>query len=217
MTMGAEISSDQRPVIPASEILAKIERGEDVEYDGVIVEGDLDISGLDLPTEYVERTKNEKRQGLTDKQKLISSKITIINSDIGGKVKFSNTRFQELINFNRSKFTSAYTDFRGVKFGGDAHFELAEFTGSYVNLEGAEFCGDANFGGAELDKIVIFWGAKFTGGAVCFRGAKFAFVSFESAKFTAEDIDFKGGIDFREVEFSDDVHFEFSRIHRQLC
>jgi len=40
---------DPRPIVPASEILAKIERGEPVEYDGVIVEGDLDLSGLDLP------------------------------------------------------------------------------------------------------------------------------------------------------------------------
>ncbi|OPY57292.1 MAG: hypothetical protein A4E51_00075 [Methanosaeta sp. PtaU1.Bin055] len=39
----SDTSSDQRPVIPASEILAKIKRGEPVEYDGVIIEGDLII------------------------------------------------------------------------------------------------------------------------------------------------------------------------------
>jgi len=59
IAMEAETSSDQRPVIQASEILAKIERGEDVEYDDVIVEGDLDISGLELPTKHVERTNYE--------------------------------------------------------------------------------------------------------------------------------------------------------------
>jgi hypothetical protein len=37
----SDTSSDQRLVIHAREILAKIERGEDVEYDGVIIEGDL--------------------------------------------------------------------------------------------------------------------------------------------------------------------------------
>ena len=59
--MEPQTSSDQRPVIQASEILAKIERGEDVEYDGVIVEGDLDISGLELPTEHMDRTEGEKQ------------------------------------------------------------------------------------------------------------------------------------------------------------
>ncbi len=35
--------------IPASEILAKIKKGEPVEYDNVTISGDLDISKLDLP------------------------------------------------------------------------------------------------------------------------------------------------------------------------
>ncbi len=41
MPMEPNTSSDQRLVIHAREILAKIERGEDVEYDGVVIEGDL--------------------------------------------------------------------------------------------------------------------------------------------------------------------------------
>lgn len=80
IAMEAETSSDQRPVIQASEILAKIERDEDVEYDGVVIEGDLDISGLDLPTEHVDRTEAEKHLGLPDEMKLISSLIVINNS-----------------------------------------------------------------------------------------------------------------------------------------
>ena len=52
----AEGASDSRPVVQASEILAAIEGGEPVEYNNVIVEGDLDISGLNLSTEHVDRT-----------------------------------------------------------------------------------------------------------------------------------------------------------------
>ena len=40
-TDGTEHQLEPEPVIQAREILAKIERGEDVEYDGVIIEGDL--------------------------------------------------------------------------------------------------------------------------------------------------------------------------------
>ena len=54
-SFGAPVD-DRRPLVPASEILAKIERGEPVEYDGVIIEGDLDLSGVDPLTEHAERT-----------------------------------------------------------------------------------------------------------------------------------------------------------------
>jgi len=57
--MKPDTNSSQRRVIPASEILEKIARGEPVEYDDVIVEGDLDLRGLDLLTEHVERTEFE--------------------------------------------------------------------------------------------------------------------------------------------------------------
>jgi len=94
MKMETDTSSDQRPVVQASEILAKIERGEDVEYDGVIIEGDLDISGLDLLTERVRRTKHELQKGLFEELKVISSEIKIINSEIQG-VNFYNAYFQK--------------------------------------------------------------------------------------------------------------------------
>ncbi|OPX77348.1 MAG: hypothetical protein A4E48_00078 [Methanosaeta sp. PtaU1.Bin060] len=88
---GDERSQDNRPRIPASEILAKIEKGEPVKYDGVVIEGDLDISKLDLPTERVERTDWQKRIGLKEDVKLVKSSIVITNSHIQGKLDFSNS------------------------------------------------------------------------------------------------------------------------------
>ena len=52
-------SSDYCNVVQASEILAEIERGEPVKYDEVVVEGDLNLSELDLPIKHVERTESE--------------------------------------------------------------------------------------------------------------------------------------------------------------
>jgi len=97
MTMEVDTSSDQRPVIQASEILAKIERGEDVEYDGVIVEGELELS-------------------------VISSQIIITNSKIRGNVKFSNAHLNKAISFKGSEICG-YADFRNAKFGKYAGFE----------------------------------------------------------------------------------------------
>ena len=54
LAVGAsEGASDSRQAVQASEILAAIERGEPVEYDNVIVEGDLDLSGQDLPSNFL--------------------------------------------------------------------------------------------------------------------------------------------------------------------
>lgn len=216
--MVADSSSDQRQVIQASEILAKIERGEDIEYDGVIIEGDLDISGLKLRTEQVSKTKQELRQGLSEELKVIASEITLINSEIRGKVNFSNTHFRNTIsfreakftggdvcfrgtqfggwytNFVRAKFTSGIASFEGVEFDGYADFDGAEFTGGNTDFRGAKFAGwGADFDGVEFGGDASFDGAKFTDGDACFRGAKFGrYAGFVGAEFTGGNAEFKG-------------------------
>jgi len=70
----SEGDSDSRSVVQATEILAAIERGEPIEYDFVIVEGELNLSELNLPTEHVERTWADIEYfGLTEDVKLVES------------------------------------------------------------------------------------------------------------------------------------------------
>ena len=45
----AQSESDPREVVQAGEILEKIERGEPVNYDHKIIEGDINIGNLKLP------------------------------------------------------------------------------------------------------------------------------------------------------------------------
>ncbi len=60
--------------VQAREILSKIQNGEPVEYDHVIVRGDLDLSKSDLPERYVSRTTYEiDRLGLSETPKVINS------------------------------------------------------------------------------------------------------------------------------------------------
>jgi len=193
MKMETDTSSDQRPVVQASEILAKIERGEDVEYDGVIIEGDLDISGLDLLTERVRRTKHELQKGLFEELKVISSEIKIINSEIQG-VNFYNAYFQKNIFFSGAKFVKG-AFFKGAKFGKYADFKSADFGGNAI-FQGVQFDRHAYFDGAESDGFVVaFDGAKF-GNNASFKGAKFGkFVDFIGAKFGRNT-------DFEEAEFT---------------
>jgi hypothetical protein len=82
--------ADNLREVPASEILAKIEKGEPVEYDHVRVKGDLKVSKLNLPKE------NNKF--------LVGSPIKITNSIIFGEIDFSNTTLREAVAFEDTEF-----------------------------------------------------------------------------------------------------------------
>jgi len=242
IAMEANTSSNQRPVIQAREILDKIERGEDVEYDGVIIEGDLDISGLELRTEHVKRTDEEKEGGLLEDLGVFSSQINITNSEIRGTVNFSDAHFEELINFGGSEFCGdAYfwyaifggrANFRGAEFGGDAYFGGCKFIGEEANFSEAEFSGYAIFSDAEFRRKADFQRAGFDGdadfqrgefdGYAGFRGAEFGGnVTFFDAKFSAIIAEFRGAMfdgdaDFRRGEFGGYADFDHDQFNSDV-
>ena len=81
-------------VVPAQEILDKIERGEPVEYDHVIVEGDLDLGKVELPIRHVDRDSFQLLLlGLSENASIVSSSIRIIDSNINGSISFGNAIF----------------------------------------------------------------------------------------------------------------------------
>ena len=68
----------ERRVVQASEILEKIQKEVPVEYHDVIIEGDLDLTMLDLPEQRVERTGIEINVlGLAEIAKIVASRIQI--------------------------------------------------------------------------------------------------------------------------------------------
>jgi hypothetical protein len=68
----------EKKIIPASEILEKIQNGVPVEYDNVIIDGDLDLTKLNLKTQQVERTKHEIKYLERILKNLFNSKIYIL-------------------------------------------------------------------------------------------------------------------------------------------
>ena len=211
-------------MIQASEILAKIERGEDVEYDGVIIEGDLDITGLELPTEHTDRTEDDIRYVLPDGSKLISSLITITKTEIRGDVNFGNASFQEQITFRGTKFGGG-ADFRGTEFLRNVDFGGAEFTGKSAEFWEVKFANNADFGGvlfgegayfvrakfggyaifllAEFGREAFFAETRFTGREANFQGAKFCgHTYFDSVEFSGKETN------FLRVKFDDNANFE---------
>ncbi len=139
------------PVVPAQEILDKIERGEPVEYDHVIVEGDLDLGKLELPKRHVNRTWDEiEYYGLSENASFVSSSIRISDSNINGNISFGNAIFSNLVDFSGSAFNGD-ADFRGSAFNGNASFE------------GSAFNGDADFWDSAFNGNAYFRDSAFNG------------------------------------------------------
>jgi len=192
----AQEETDTRKVVHARVILEEIERGEPVDYDGVIVVGDLDLRGRTL------------------------GKVHFINTTFKGFVDLRDTNFTgevsfEGANFSGKDFYGKCADFSFAKFpGGDAYFLFANFSGGDVNFSKAEFSGGhsifcgANFSGGEA----LFPFTKFSGGCADFQDAKFSGgdAQFSFAKFSGGDA-YYSFADFSNAMFSGgDAHFSFA-------
>ncbi len=121
---------DSLLMIQAEEVLEKIEEGRPVEYENVIIYGDLDLHRLDLPL-----NKN--------KRKAIKSSIKIEYSVIKGDVFFDHADFSGLVDFDGTKFSRA-ANFSGSLFEEDAGFSDSEFEGE-AGFSRAHFATEANF------------------------------------------------------------------------
>jgi len=217
---------EKRDEIKAEDILAKIERGEDVEFEDAIVTGDLNLS------KHVERDDHE----LESSPKQVRSAINIKNSIICESINWSNLTFQKPVNvensiFNRNvDFTNSkfkkQTNFYQVQFKKDAYFKGTEFGRCLLNeiymisyqsnekskfgnnnfnigvsFQFARFEDDANFENSTFCCDVSFEGSKFRGDVAMFKNAKFK-----------RDTNFGGATfqrfaNFEEAEFGDIARF----------
>jgi uncharacterized protein YjbI with pentapeptide repeats len=202
------IRFDNLKIIQAKDILEKIKKMEIVEYDRVIIEGDLDLGNLDLPDEFIFKTVN--------------SPIKITHSEIKGQIKFKMAIFHQPVGFEGTIFSNS-SDFGLSQFDCCVNFDEAEFRGevsfwsskfcsestfrmtrfiSYANFFGSQFCekayfalarfeGEADFGGATFKNEANFGGVKF-GDNASFLGAIFeAPVYLNKAKFSVLEIYWK--------------------------
>ena len=127
---------DSLLMIKAEEIHKKIEEGKPVEYENVIIYGDLDLHRLDLPL-----NKN--------KRKIINSTIKIEYSVIKGNVFFDHSAFSGLVDFDGTVFDQA-ANFSDSHFQEDAGFSESKFQGE-ANFSRAHFATEANFSRARFN------------------------------------------------------------------
>ncbi len=126
---------DSLLMIKAEEVHKRIEEGRPVEYENVIIYGDLDLHNLDLPL-----NKN--------KRKMVKSIIKIEYSVIKGNVFFDHSSFLGLVDFDGTVFSQA-ANFSDSHFQEDAGFSESQFQGE-ANFSRAHFTTEANFSRARF-------------------------------------------------------------------
>jgi hypothetical protein len=193
--------------VSASEILAKIEKGEPVEYDHVRITGDIDIGKLSL-------------QLLNDGKFLIEPSIKIVSSVFDGTLNFSQSHFRNYIELSKNKFNgsaifegsifSKNANFILSQFGRSAHFYLANFKGHVFFME-AQFSGLATFYNSTFKEDSIFTKSRFKED-VTFRESEFLkLADFSGSKFDEkaifENSKFKGDAKFVTTMFGRFTNF----------
>ena len=214
-------------VVQAEEILEKIELGQPVEYDNVIVVGDLNLSGLNLTRVPMQPLY----PGSPDYGILVTSPIIIINSVIDGSVYMNGTVFQDIAVFEGTRFKgpaflilsrfNEITRFSDAQFKETANFWMAQFNqtadfseaqfNQITRFTDMQFKKTANFENAQFKDIGYFLEARFNQTAD-FSGAQFnQTADFSGAQFdqTADftGAQFIGTVEFRETQFNQTASF----------
>ena len=198
---GAEGTSEQfMRVVDAGEILAKVQAGQPVEYDHVVVRGDLDLS----------------RERL---QKNITSPIRINDSRFGGLVSFNGSTLEMPVDISGSGFTKE-SYFRGATFQRSTDFGMGHFPSVRRRAlappiswrQSTTFSGNADFEDVNFSGVALFWGATFSRDAnfnrvnfskdVNFAGATFSrYTNFEDAAFS-KDVNYAGTTFSKDAQFN---------------
>lgn len=220
----AEGSNRSSQVINASDVLAKIESGTPVEYDNVVIAGDLVLSRLVFPGdparlhEYIAITPDEMEYlGVRENPQAtkILTPVSIKNSIIDGKLFLNNTIFFETVDFKNTKFNNT-VDFNLSRFNEYADFTGSEFNGS-ASIRLSKFNNIADFTNTKFNRPVFFELSKFNGPAY-FRSSRFnGIADFKYSKFeqytTFRRSQFNKSVDFRFPNFNGSTYFEYSRFN----
>lgn len=191
---------EKSEIIHAIEFLDRIDKGENIHYLNVTIEGDLNLSNL-------------SKQKDDNNEFLILSSIKIVNSTINGIVDFGDINFKHSINFKNTKFIKDF-NIKGCKFYRNATFKNVYFNKN-ANFSNSQFCGNSNFRNIYFKKNANFRRASFIKGAN-FKGAKFGGdVHFERSEFKDytyfRGANFISGAHFNKTQFDENVDFKGTR------
>jgi uncharacterized protein YjbI with pentapeptide repeats len=219
---GAEIASAEPsgPTVQSSEILLALKAGLPVRYDGVSVEGGLDLSSLPEARAASSLIVTNASLRNTSFEGVTFEKEVFLGGTALNNVSFYNARFLADSDFSNASvgncsFTGAVFD-KPVSFDGAIIQDNVGFADSTfskdTSFKDAIFKGDAEFNRTTFSYYTYFSGAQFLGRAL-FSNAKFLdALDFSSARFTGGtsffQSEFQGWADFDESVFEEDAAFQ---------
>ncbi|PRY06070.1 pentapeptide repeat protein [Pontibacter ummariensis] len=198
--------------VNASEIIAKINRGEAVSYKNAVIVGDLDMTRL-------ENMKQQKGNGSKEYVSTVTVPLSFTNCTFKGDVlayynpetsnlfnssdEVYNTNFEESVRFENCKFEEAsafkYSEFKegasfaNSKFSEEGLFKYSKFA-KRVDFSNALFREDANFKYVKFPVLVSFAGATFG------EEANFKYAEFQE------------GVNFRKAVFDGTANFKYAKV-----
>ena len=183
--------------IDAAEIIAKINRGETVNYKNVQVQGDLDLTQL--------ANKKLKQE---DKNNDHSSKEYI--STVTGPLSFSNCTFTGKVlgyynpDANKMNVMHTSSEIYNTNFEKEVRFEKCTFA-EEVAFKYSKFNGPVSFAGSTFKEETIFKYAHFNRGSADFSKTVFE----EGVVF--KYVNLQEGINFTNARFKDDADFKYAK------
>jgi hypothetical protein len=211
LVAGAE---EQQQIVPASEILNKIEKGQLVEYYDVVIEGDLNFNELDLPEKNISWatppyvapyivTIDFFSESYPDinytRRKVINVPIIIRFSTINGSVNFDEIILDQPVDFRATRFMKDVSLYK-TQFSGFINFMASSFYDKFDSRL-ALFQGDVGFAGANFYESTEFFGTQFFGRA-----------DFEDAEFHSGE--YSSWIDFSNTQFLDYTIFRNAKFFK---
>ncbi|PTX15356.1 pentapeptide repeat protein [Pontibacter mucosus] len=192
--------------VNASEVIAKMNRGEAVRYKNVEIVGDLDMTKLDN-MKLVEG--GEDKYSTRKYVSTVTAPLSFVNCTFTGDVlAYFNPDNVEQLRVNLKKKTSEVYNtnfekevlFESCTFKQKAAFKYSEFEGD-VSFMSSRFAEEANFKYAEFDRSVNFSNVRFGG------EANFKYVEFpERASFAGAT--YKGEANYKYTKFARSANFE---------
>jgi len=212
-------------VVEASEIAAKMQSGEPVDYNNVTIAGDLYPSKPAGPIKQVVKITNSTILGGVDLSDVIFQELLDLrHTKFEGDVSFANAQFLGDAGFDGASFakdvdfkfmrSDGLSSFVGTGFHRDASFRYARFN-SPVTFGAARFDGDVSFANSQFGGEAYLFGTRFA------KDADFQFVQFSKlttfmGSWFSRDLDltnsqFGGQANFMSCQFQGNASFAAAR------
>lgn len=227
------VSAFAQSSVNAKDILKSIDEGKAVNYKGVEIVGDLDLTTIQdkVPDKNNKRSRNSTKVfwyhvrsplsfvDCTFKDDVIAyyhdeDKNETHNAVFHDDVRFQGCEFQGMSEFKYSKFHEN-ADFSKTTYEEEALFKYSEFS-TEVSFADSVFSEDANFKYTKFPQKVDFSNSEFQEEAN-FKYTEFPKgVSYKNALFKGDSnfkyTKFYEPFDFDGTEFGDEVDFKYTKL-----